>query len=40
MILGSSHGGLAAFYIGESKTRVFGFASALPPSFWVGPDEV
>jgi len=39
MILGSSHGGLAAFYIACRRPDEFGFASALSPSFWVGVDH-
>ena len=39
MILGSSHGGLAAFYIANRRPEVFGFAGALSPSFWVGLDQ-
>jgi predicted alpha/beta superfamily hydrolase len=39
MILGSSHGGLAAFYIANCRPTAFGFAAALSPSFWVGLDD-
>ena len=39
MILGSSHGGLAAFYIANQRPDKFGFCSALSPSFWVGVDH-
>ena len=39
MILGSSHGGLAAFYIANQSPDKFGFCSALSPSFWVGVDH-
>eukprot|EP01117_Protostelium_nocturnum_P018119 TRINITY_DN7510_c0_g2_i3.p1 TRINITY_DN7510_c0_g2~~TRINITY_DN7510_c0_g2_i3.p1 ORF type:complete len:293 (-),score=63.54 TRINITY_DN7510_c0_g2_i3:284-1162(-) len=35
-ILGSSHGGLAAFYIANSYPKVFGNCAALSPSFWAG----
>jgi predicted alpha/beta superfamily hydrolase len=37
-ILGSSHGGLAAFYIACRHCDRFGNAAALSPSFWVGLD--
>ncbi|MDZ8054371.1 MAG: alpha/beta hydrolase [Aulosira sp. ZfuVER01] len=37
-ILGSSHGGLAAFYIGCCKPDSFKNVAALSPSFWVGLD--
>jgi hypothetical protein len=39
MILGSSHGGLAAFYIANRFPDVFGYAGSLSPSFWVGLDD-
>ena len=39
MVLGSSHGGLAAFYIANCRPTAFGFAAALSPSFWVGLDD-
>jgi Putative esterase len=39
MIVGSSHGGLAAFYIANRRPYVFGYAGALSPSFWVGVDD-
>jgi len=39
MILGSSHGGLAAFYIANRRPDEFGFCGALSPSFWVGIDH-
>jgi enterochelin esterase-like enzyme len=39
MILGSSHGGLAAFYIACRRPEAFRFAAALSPSFWVGVDR-
>ncbi len=35
-IIGSSHGGLAAFYIGAMHGHCFGNVGALSPSFWVG----
>lgn len=35
-IIGSSHGGLAAFYAAATHPEQFGFAGALSPSFWVG----
>jgi hypothetical protein len=35
-ILGSSHGGLAAFYIGAVHGKHFGNVAAMSPSFWVG----
>ncbi|MFO1430368.1 MAG: alpha/beta hydrolase-fold protein [Candidatus Competibacteraceae bacterium] len=38
LILGSSHGGLAAFYISNSRPDAFKFVGALSPSFWVGVD--
>ena len=39
MIVGSSHGGLAAFYMANRRPDAFGFAGALSPSFWVGVDD-
>ena len=39
MVLGSSHGGLAAFYIANCRPTAFGFVAALSPSFWVGLDD-
>lgn len=38
LILGSSHGGLAAFYIGTHYPNQFGNIAAFSPSFWVGVD--
>lgn len=35
-IIGSSHGGLAAFYTGCVHSEYFGNVGALSPSFWVG----
>jgi predicted alpha/beta superfamily hydrolase len=37
-IVGSSHGGLAAFYVAASRPDRFGAAGALSSSFWVGID--
>jgi pimeloyl-ACP methyl ester carboxylesterase len=37
-IVGSSHGGLAAFYTACRRPEHFGKAGALSPSFWVGVD--
>jgi predicted alpha/beta superfamily hydrolase len=39
MIVGSSHGGLAAFYMANRRPDAFGYAGALSPSFWVGLDD-
>jgi hypothetical protein len=39
MIVGSSHGGLAAFYMANRRPDAFGYAGALSPSFWVGVDD-
>jgi pimeloyl-ACP methyl ester carboxylesterase len=39
LILGSSHGGLAAFYIATRYPDRFGNVAALSPSFWVGLDS-
>ncbi len=36
MVLGSSHGGLAAFYTAMVAPESFGICAALSPSFWVG----
>lgn len=38
MILGSSHGGLCAFYVGNRRPDRFGVIGALSSSFWVGID--
>lgn len=38
-IVGSSHGGLAAFYAATRHPEVFTFAAALSPSFWAGVDS-
>ncbi len=37
-ILGSSHGGLAAFYMANRRPDRFGVAGAMSSSFWVGLD--
>jgi pimeloyl-ACP methyl ester carboxylesterase len=37
-IVGSSHGGLAAFFVGTRRPDKFGRVGALSPSFWVGLD--
>jgi predicted alpha/beta superfamily hydrolase len=39
MIAGSSHGGLAAFYMANRRPDAFGYGAALSPSFWVGVDD-
>jgi predicted alpha/beta superfamily hydrolase len=39
MIVGASHGGLAAFYMANRRPDAFGYAGALSPSFWVGVDD-
>jgi predicted alpha/beta superfamily hydrolase len=39
MIAGSSHGGLAAFYMANRRPDAFGYGAALSPSFWVGIDD-
>jgi predicted alpha/beta superfamily hydrolase len=38
-IIGSSHGGLASFYIANAYPEQFGRAVAMSPSFWVGLDS-
>ncbi len=38
LMLGSSHGGLCAFYIGSRRPDRFGVVAALSSSFWVGLD--
>jgi hypothetical protein len=40
LILGSSHGGLAAFYTATQYPERFGCVAALSPSFWVGLDSL
>ena len=39
-IVGSSHGGLAAFWTAHARPDAFGLAGALSPSFWVGLDSL
>lgn len=39
MIVGSSHGGLAAFFTANRFPESFGYVGALSPSFWVGLDD-
>ncbi|MEB3293718.1 MAG: alpha/beta hydrolase-fold protein [Synechococcales bacterium] len=39
MIMGSSHGGLTAFYIGTHYADRIGLVAALSSSFWVGLDS-
>ncbi len=39
LIVGSSHGGLAAFYTSALYPKHFGCVAALSPSFWVGLDS-
>lgn len=39
-IVGSSHGGLAAFWTALARPDAFGAAGALSPSFWVGLDSL
>lgn len=38
-ILGSSRGGLAAFWVGTTAPVRYGHVAALSPSFWVGLDD-
>lgn len=40
MTLGSSHGGLAAFYLATHYPDQFRLAAAFSPSFWVGLDSM
>ncbi|ACK65113.1 putative esterase [Rippkaea orientalis PCC 8801] len=40
MVLGSSHGGLAAFYTATRHPDQFHLVAALSPSFWVGLDSI
>ncbi|MDJ0660157.1 MAG: alpha/beta hydrolase-fold protein [Crocosphaera sp.] len=40
MVLGASHGGLAAFYTGIKHPDKFRCIAALSPSFWVGLDSM
>lgn len=37
--LGSSHGGLAAFFVAARRPETFGGAMAMSSSFWVGQDD-
>jgi S-formylglutathione hydrolase FrmB len=39
-IIGSSRGGLAAFYLANRRPEVFGQAGCLSSSFWIGLDPV
>jgi pimeloyl-ACP methyl ester carboxylesterase len=39
-ILGSSHGGLASFYMASRRPDRFGAAACLSPSFWAGVDGI
>lgn len=39
-IVGSSHGGLAAFYTANTRPDAFGLAGCLSSSFWVGLDNL
>ena len=39
MVLGSSHGGLAAFYTATLYRNIIGNAACLSSSFWVGLDS-
>jgi pimeloyl-ACP methyl ester carboxylesterase len=39
-IVGSSRGGLAAFYLANRRPEVFGHAACMSPSFWAGLDPV
>ncbi|MBK8011535.1 MAG: alpha/beta hydrolase [Deltaproteobacteria bacterium] len=38
-LLGSSHGGLAAFWVAVGAGDLFGAVAAMSPSFWVGLDS-
>lgn len=40
VVVGSSHGGLAAFWTALGYPDAFGVAGALSPSFWVGLDSL
>lgn len=40
LVLGASHGGLAAFYTATQYPEQFGCVAALSPSFWVGLDSM
>lgn len=39
LVIGSSHGGLAAFYMAIRRPDCFGVVAALSPSFWIGLDN-
>lgn len=39
-VVGSSHGGLAAFWTATGHPEAFGAAAAMSPSFWVGLDSL
>jgi hypothetical protein len=39
-VMGSSHGGLASFYIANTQPNVFGKAACLSSSFWAGYDPI
>lgn len=39
VVVGSSHGGLAAFYAASTRPDVFGKAIAMSSSFWAGLDD-
>jgi enterochelin esterase-like enzyme len=39
-IIGSSHGGLAAFHMALSHPTIFGIAICMSPSFWAGIDSL
>ena len=39
IIIGASHGGLAAFYVGLRFPRLFGKIISYSPSFWAGLDD-
>lgn len=40
LVVGASHGGLAAFYTAVQQPDRFGCVAALSPSFWVGLDSI
>jgi pimeloyl-ACP methyl ester carboxylesterase len=40
LVVGASHGGLAAFYTAVQYPDRFGCVAALSPSFWVGLDDI
>lgn len=39
MVLGASHGGLAAYLMGMLQPQAFGYVAAFSPSLWVGLDS-